>query len=124
MFQECVSAGKHMICDFKNIKNIELLNDQENLNNILEMICDFYQFQIIDKVQKIFEPQGFTILYLLSESHLSIHTFPEKYFLSFDIYTCREYKDNTEYLEIYEYLLEYLEADSTTSTYKIIDRYF
>jgi len=113
-----------MICDFKNIKNIELLNDQENLNNILEMICDFYQFQIIDKVQKIFEPQGFTILYLLSESHLSIHTFPEKYFLSFDIYTCREYKDNTEYLEIYEYLLEYLEADSTTSTYKIIDRYF
>lgn len=113
-----------MICDFKNIKNIELLNDQENLNNILEMICDFYQFQIIDKVRKIFEPQGFTILYLLSESHLSIHTFPEKSFLSFDLYTCREYKDNTEYLEIYECLLEYLQADSTTSTYKIIDRYF
>ena len=124
MFQDSVKAGKHMICDFKNIQNTELLNNQENLDKMLEFICVFYEFQIIDKIQKEFTPQGNTLLYLLSESHLSIHTFPERKFLSFDIYTCREYYDNREYIEIYEYLSECLNADKKTSTYQIIDRFF
>ena len=32
MFNEYKSAGKHMICDFKEIKNIDLLNNCEELN--------------------------------------------------------------------------------------------
>ena len=124
MFQDCLTAGKHMICDFKNIENKELLNNQDRLNEILEIICNDYQFQILEKIQKVFTPEGYTILYLLSESHISVHTFPERNFLSFDIYTCRVYKDNTEYLEIFYYLLDHLKADSRTSTYKIIDRHF
>ena len=35
-----------------------------------------------------FEPQGFTILALLAESHISFHTFPEKGIISFDLFTC------------------------------------
>ena len=35
-----------------------------------------------------FEPQGFTILALLAESHMSFHTFPEKNIISFDFFTC------------------------------------
>ena len=35
-----------------------------------------------------FEPQGFTILALLAESHMSFHTFPEKGIISFDFFTC------------------------------------
>ena len=35
-----------------------------------------------------FEPQGFTILALLAESHISLHTFPEKGIISFDFFTC------------------------------------
>ena len=35
-----------------------------------------------------FEPQGFTILALLAESHISFHTFPEKGIISFDFFTC------------------------------------
>ena len=35
-----------------------------------------------------FEPQGFTILALLAESHISFHTFPEKEIISFDFFTC------------------------------------
>ena len=35
-----------------------------------------------------FEPQGFTILALLAESHISFHTFPEKGIVSFDFFTC------------------------------------
>ena len=35
-----------------------------------------------------FEPQGFTLVALLAESHISFHTYPEKGIISFDFYTC------------------------------------
>ena len=35
-----------------------------------------------------FEPQGFTLVALLAESHISFHTFPEKEIISFDFFTC------------------------------------
>ena len=35
-----------------------------------------------------FEPQGFTIVALLAESHISFHTFPENGIISFDFFTC------------------------------------
>ena len=124
MFRNSLSAGKHMICDFKNIENKELLNNPDKMNEILRFICNYYQFEILENIQKVFIPEGYTILYLLSESHLSVHTFPERNFMSFDIYTCRNYKDNSEYFEIFDCLLYHLKADIRTTTYKIIDRLF
>ena len=35
-----------------------------------------------------FEPQGFTLVALLAESHISFHTFPEKGIISFVFFTC------------------------------------
>lgn len=124
MFKEYESSGKHMICDFKGIKNEEVLNSVEKLNTVLKQICIDNEFQILNEMQYKFEPIGCSILFLLSESHLSIHTFPEKNHMSFDIYTCRQYKDNTVYNEIYQYLINILDADGTSSTRRIVDRYF
>jgi len=124
MYNEYESSGKHMICDFKSIKNEKLLNNMEELNLVLKKICIEYDFQILNEVKYKFEPIGCSILFLLSESHLSIHTFPEKNHMSFDIYTCRQYKDNAAYNEIYQYLINILDASSINSTVKIIDRYF
>jgi S-adenosylmethionine decarboxylase len=124
MFKEYESSGKHMICDFKCIKNEVLLNNMEKLNTMLKQICNDNEFQILHEVQYKFEPIGCSILFLLSESHLSIHTFPEKKHMSFDIYTCRQYKDNTVYNEIYQYLINILDASGNDSARRIIDRYF
>ena len=124
MFNEYESSGKHMICDFKGIKNNELLNNVEQLNLVLKQICVDNEFQILSEVQHKFEPIGCSILFLLSESHLSIHTFPEKNHMSFDIYTCRQYNDNVVYNEIYQKLINILDASSINSSIKIIDRYF
>lgn len=35
-------------------------------------------FKIVDTTQKFFYPFGFTALFLLTESHFAIHTFPEE----------------------------------------------
>ena len=123
MFEEAVSSGKHMICDFKDIKNIELLNNSSRLNIVLKEICKTYNFQILNETQYNFQPIGCSIIFLLSESHISIHTFPEKNHMAFDIYTCREYKDNHDYLNIFNFLIDTLKA-SRDSKCEIINRFF
>ena len=123
MFKNYESSGKHMICDFKCIRNTSLLNNMSELKNKLKQICQEYDFQVLNETEHQFIPQGCSILFLLSESHLSIHTFPERNHMSFDIYTCRQYSNNEEYNRIYRYLLNELDA-SENSVCQILDRYF
>lgn len=115
-------SGKHMICDVKEIKNHELLNDSTKIKRILNDICERYNYTILNKVEYEFQPQGLTVLYLLSESHISIHTFPERDYFALDIYTCRNYSDNTVYEEIYDYLVKEFDAKKEAPT--IINRKF
>ncbi len=123
MFKERSSSGKHMILDIKDIKNTNVLNNVNDLMILLKNICKIHKFDILKESYHEFEPIGCSILFLLSESHISIHTFPEKNHMSFDLYTCREYENNSDYVEIYDYIIDYLNA-SRDSNFHIIDRYF
>jgi S-adenosylmethionine decarboxylase len=111
-----VSTGKHMICDLTNIRNLTRLESMDSMHELLEDICHKYDFTVLNKTQYKFEPQGLTILYMLSESHISIHTFPEQSYLALDIYTCRDYEDNTIYLEIYDKLVDWFHCDRGVPT--------
>src|SRR5690606_8451706 len=42
---------------------------------------------------KQFTPHGVTVLIMLSESHASIHTYPEKGYAALDCYTCGDQMD-------------------------------
>jgi len=120
--EELNVSGKHMICDIRGIKNQVLLHDITRIKEVLDMICEKYDYTILNKIEHQFEPEGLTILYLLSESHISIHTFPEKNYLALDIYTCREYVNNDVYLEIYNYITGAFDSDVEEPL--IINRYF
>ena len=116
------SSGKHLICDIKNIKNVALLNSLEELKKMLDEICETHQYTILRKTHHSFTPQGTTILYLLSESHISIHTFPERSYAAMDIYTCRDYPDHAVYHSIQSYLSQCF--DSSDDHFVIVDRMF
>lgn len=45
-------------------------------------------FQVVKRVRHRFAPIGETIVYILSSSHFSLHTFPEHNYISLDIYSC------------------------------------
>ncbi len=81
------SMGNHLILDFNNVTAIDL-NNYEALNKILREVLGHTHVQIESEVHKSFEPQGVTILYLLSESHFSIHTWPELGCCAIDFYHC------------------------------------
>ena len=64
------------------------LNDLEKLKPIMEKVIKKSKVSIISKKFHKFKPQGLTGFYLLSESHLSFHTWPELGSISIDFYTC------------------------------------
>jgi S-adenosylmethionine decarboxylase len=122
MFAETQISGKHMICDIKGIRNKGLLHDLEGIKTLLDTICKQNDFSILEKVEYKFHPEGLTLLYLLSESHISIHTFPERDYIALDLYTCRTYNDDRTYLEIYDSLIDAFNARKEKPM--IIDRRF
>lgn len=113
-YEKEIYSGTHMICDIKKIGNKKLLNDISQLKILLDTICSKNNYTILQKTEHVFEPQGCTLLYMLSESHISIHTFPEKEYIAFDLYTCRYYENNDTYMQIYEYLINELNAKKET----------
>lgn len=63
----------------------------------------YERFNVLHKTHHKFDPQGETILYILAESHVSIHTYPEHHYFSLDIYICRMDIDMEEVFErLYE----------------------
>jgi S-adenosylmethionine decarboxylase len=122
MYSNTQYSGKHLIIDIKNIKNEDIINDIDKLKTVMDHICEKYNFNILQKIEHQFDPQGISIIYLLSESHMTIHTFPEKKYIAFDLYTCREYPNNDVYNEIQNYITQEFKSDLEYPT--IIDREF
>lgn len=82
-----MKGGKHFIIDINNVKNDEAYA-VDKLYELCEMLCKFFNFNVLHRYHHEFTPQGVTLFYLLAESHISIHTFPEEKYISMDIYTC------------------------------------
>ena len=62
--------------------------DPSVYENVIRKIANAADVTILEISKHKFKPQGFTILALLAESHISFHTFPEKGIISFDFFTC------------------------------------
>ena len=117
-------SGKHMICDLREVRNWELMNSVEGISKLLDFICERYGYQVLARNGHAFSPIGATVLYLLSESHISVHTFPERGYVAVDIYTCREMKDDTEYREIYNLFMSAFVSNCHLDGNVILDRSF
>ena len=61
---------------------------QNSLKNLVYKIAKKAKVTVLEISKYKFEPQGFTLVALLAESHISFHTFPEKGIISFDFFTC------------------------------------
>lgn len=64
------------------------LFDNMGIFRALESACLKAGCTICTKAIYNFVPQGCSVVFILSESHASIHTFPEERCFSFDCYTC------------------------------------
>jgi S-adenosylmethionine decarboxylase len=53
-------------------------SDQDSLKGEIESLIKNSGFTILNFMEHRFEPQGFTAVWLLAESHCALHTFPEE----------------------------------------------
>lgn len=64
------------------------LDDLVYLNGVMCEAINVCGATIEGYQHKRFDPHGVTILFMLSESHMSLHSYPESNYCSMDIYTC------------------------------------
>jgi len=90
--------GQHLVMDGYGCPRI-LLMDLDRVYEFLETCPDLihmtklmppYAFKYHGKVPDDWGLSGFV---LIAESHISIHTFPERNYLSLDIFSCKQFDD-------------------------------
>lgn len=82
-----LKLGHHFICEATDC-NVELLNNESFLIETLTEACKLGGAGVVSVQSKKFDPQGVTVLVLLSESHCSIHSWPELSYAALDVFTC------------------------------------
>lgn len=96
--------GRHVAVDVWGIP-FRILNNGKLLEEYLLNSAAKCGATIISSQSHQFEPQGTSVFVLLAESHLSIHTYPEKGYAAIDCYTCGRTIDPNEAVQ---YLIEQL----------------
>ncbi|WCK53113.1 adenosylmethionine decarboxylase [Aneurinibacillus sp. Ricciae_BoGa-3] len=89
---EYSTFGRHVAIDVWGV-DFEKLNNSEFLEHHMVEAAEACGATVLSVQAKQFEPQGATVLVMLSESHISIHTYPEKGFAALDCYTCGDTVD-------------------------------
>ena len=81
------SNGTHVILDVWGCTFDELNDINLAISFIMQVIEDA-NMHMLNMSFKKFKPQGLTVVGLLSESHISIHTYPEYKYAAIDLFTC------------------------------------
>ncbi|MGB2818278.1 MAG: polyamine aminopropyltransferase [Burkholderiaceae bacterium] len=93
--------GLHLTGDlFECGCSAALLTDLENLSTLCRNATNDAKLTIVDEKWHVFpdwneQPGGITGTILLAESHLAIHTWPERSGVTLDVYVCNFTADNT-----------------------------
>ena len=81
------TMGNHYLLNLYECSFVRL-NDEHFLMDLLENAAEASGASVVKTIYKKFHPQGVTVLSLLEESHISIHTWPEKGEAAVDVFTC------------------------------------
>jgi len=111
-----------------------LLKDRVLLESILfkiptEMgmhsICEPVLVEVGEKNSK--DPGGFSGFVMIAESHISFHTFPNRGFVTIDVYTCQDDLDTNTLTEKFTTLFQLQDVDESVlnrgTKYPIVDIY-
>ena len=81
------TESKHFVAEFWGVKP-DKLNNIKKIKKDMELAVVKAKGHILNSFSHKFSPQGVSVVITISESHLSIHTFPESEYCAMDIYTC------------------------------------
>jgi len=94
--------GIHVIAEFLGV-DPEKISKVERVREILDRVVAKSGLHCVSSSFHQFEPYGVSAVYLLCESHLSVHTWPEYEYVALDIFTCG---DEGSALKAFDLMLE------------------
>ncbi len=105
--------GRHIIIEFTEC-SFDKINNQPFLEELLVRAAKKAGATVLSSHSHMFSPQGVSALVIISESHLSCHSFPEVGLVMADFFTCGPDVDPRVCME---YVKEELEAKGCYETF-------
>ncbi len=96
-------VGTHIVAEFHQCRK-EVLNDRQALESILTRGIQECGLTFVNITSHCYDPVGITVIAVISESHVAVHTYPEARHASIDVFTCSPHKAITA--NLLEYLKE------------------
>jgi len=105
------ALGRHILveaydCDYQALDNIK------DLQQAMITAAEAAGATVVDAAFRKFEPHGVSGVLVISESHLTIHTWPEFGYAAIDLFTCG---CNADPWKAFEHLTAYLHSSRTTT---------
>lgn len=102
--------GLHIIAEL-SVEDTGLLQTCSAVRNHISGLIGTYDLQKLGEVYHDFSPQGYTAVVCLSESHLSLHAWPEYSRLHLDIYLSNFMRNNNATTHaIFDSLVHFFQA--------------
>jgi S-adenosylmethionine decarboxylase len=115
----CCTFGEHLTIDGYG-GDPNKLNSQDLVYNCLNELPELLSMNKLDSPHVYFapgndkkDPGGWSGFVVIAESHISIHTFPKRKFVSIDVYSCKSGM-NVPFIENYfkaEFALQEIETN-------------
>lgn len=109
--EEHFFRGKHFVASYLGC-DLSTLSDLDALLQAMNAAVHASGAKILNQMSYIFLPNGLTVVYLLSESHASLHTYPEYGACFVDLFTCG---DNCSSEKFDKALRDYLKPEQVTA---------
>lgn len=107
---EQYSPGLHILASFK--APADLLQDAGRCRQLFDALIERFELEKVGETYHSFPGTGFTSVVCLTESHLSIHTWPEFGHATFDVFLSNFRRDNSDKVHaIYQAVLAGFEAE-------------
>ncbi|MCB1157049.1 MAG: S-adenosylmethionine decarboxylase proenzyme [Leptospiraceae bacterium] len=87
------ALGKHVIAEFYDCDS-DIINNQEVIEHIMLEAVELSGATVVMPAFHKFSPHGVSGMVVVSESHFSIHTWPEYGYCAVDVFTCGDLIDN------------------------------
>lgn len=105
------ALGRHILveaydCDYYALDNIK------ELQQAMITAAEAAGATVVDAAFRKFEPHGVSGVLVISESHLTIHTWPEYGYAAIDLFTCG---CNADPWKAFDHLSAYLQSSRTTT---------
>lgn len=79
--------GTHILLALYGVK-FDLLDDLEGIQTLFDLVAEAMGATVLNRFSYKFQPQGVSTVFTLAESHISLHSFPEKECVAIDCFTC------------------------------------